>query len=152
MCSITLYIWNNHLVSKWSARYISLSAQENYLWFEERLLFLVLHNSLSAIWIWVYLIQGKSFSLLPQRCSVHCIYLLIFVDDILITGSSPGVVNHVIHQLSQKFSLKNFRSLFSWDRNFNNLTWNSFSSDLFPRWIYFKLIVVQHQYCRILLF
>ena len=35
------------------------------------------------------------------------IYILVYVDDILITGNYPTLFTHVINSLAEKFSLKN---------------------------------------------
>lgn len=38
-------------------------------------------------------------------------YILVYVDDILITGNYPNLVTHVINSLAYKFSLKNLGEL-----------------------------------------
>uniref|UniRef100_A0A803NI33 Reverse transcriptase Ty1/copia-type domain-containing protein n=1 Tax=Cannabis sativa TaxID=3483 RepID=A0A803NI33_CANSA len=45
-------------------------------------------------------------SLFINLSSQSCIYILIYVDDILITGSDNTQVSHLISALSNKFSLK----------------------------------------------
>lgn len=45
-------------------------------------------------------------SLFYRICGKEVTYLLIYVDDMLITGSSASAIRKVISQLSEKFSLK----------------------------------------------
>ena len=46
------------------------------------------------------------FSLFILRCPAVTIYLLVYVDDIIIIGNNPSVVQHFITLLSSPFSLK----------------------------------------------
>jgi len=39
------------------------------------------------------------------------IYIFIYVDDILITGSSASVINNIIHSLQTTFAVKDLGSL-----------------------------------------
>ena len=43
--------------------------------------------------------------------STHTTYILVYVGDILITGSNAGVVTTLIKQLDAKFSLKDLREI-----------------------------------------
>lgn len=52
------------------------------------------HNSLADTSAFIY-IHGASI-----------VYILVFVDDIIITGSSPKLLDGVIRVLSVRFSLK----------------------------------------------
>jgi histone deacetylase 1/2 len=45
-------------------------------------------------------------SLLVLHQQGACIYVLIYVDDILITGSAPHLIQDLIHKLNIKFALK----------------------------------------------
>lgn len=47
-------------------------------------------------------------SLLVYTHSAICIYILIYVDDIIITGSSSSAVQEVINKLVGVFALKQF--------------------------------------------
>ena len=39
------------------------------------------------------------------------LYFLVYVDDFIITGSDPSLVNNIIRQLDSKFSTKDLRML-----------------------------------------
>lgn len=43
--------------------------------------------------------------------SQHCTYVLVFVDDILITGSSKKVVSLLVKHLNMEFALKDLGDL-----------------------------------------
>ena len=45
-------------------------------------------------------------SLLIYKTTSHTVYLLVYVDDIIITGSSDQLIQHLTSQLNSKFSLK----------------------------------------------
>lgn len=71
-------------------------------WYSELHKFLVatgFYNSLSDTSLFI-LKQGKEF-----------VYLLVYVDDILITGTSPQLVQRVIDTLARKFSIKDMGNL-----------------------------------------
>lgn len=51
------------------------------------------------------------FSLFIQSTPHHTTYFLVYVDDILVTGSSPVEVQQVIASLSHTFAVKNLGSL-----------------------------------------
>lgn len=46
-----------------------------------------------------------------QKSDSHTVYLLVSVDDIIITGSSISLIQHLTSQLNSKFSLKQLCSL-----------------------------------------
>lgn len=50
-------------------------------------------------------------SLFILRQGAHIVYLLVYVDDIVITGSSTDLVNKVTNSLSLRFSLKDLGNL-----------------------------------------
>ena len=50
-------------------------------------------------------------SLFFRITSTHTTYILVYVGDILITGSNAGVVTTLIKQLDAKFSLKDLREI-----------------------------------------
>ena len=45
-------------------------------------------------------------SLLIYKTTSHTVYLLVYVDDIIITGSSDKLILHLTSQLNSKISLK----------------------------------------------
>jgi histone deacetylase 1/2 len=45
-------------------------------------------------------------SLLVHHQQGACTYVLIYVDDILVTGSAPHLITDLIHKLSIQFALK----------------------------------------------
>uniref|UniRef100_A0A2N9I9W7 Integrase catalytic domain-containing protein n=1 Tax=Fagus sylvatica TaxID=28930 RepID=A0A2N9I9W7_FAGSY len=55
----------------------------------------------------VFMTQPRGFvdSQLSKLCG-HTMYFLVYVDDLLITGSSTLLVHEIIHKLSKRFSLK----------------------------------------------
>ena len=65
-------------------------------------------------------------------------YLLVYVDDLVLTGNTPSFLTHVIHQLSIQFSLKDMGAL----HHFLGL-------DVIPTKT--GLFLSQHQYIRDLL-
>lgn len=52
------------------------------------------HNSTADTYVFIYLHES------------HVLYILVYVDDIIITGSSSSLVTACIHVLSSRFSLK----------------------------------------------
>jgi len=50
-------------------------------------------------------------SLFTLHTKSHCIYLLVYVDDIIITGSSKAVIQNLVSQLNSEFSLKDLGTL-----------------------------------------
>ena len=50
-------------------------------------------------------------SLFILKHNGHYVYFLVYVDDILITGSSPSMIQQVIDAVSHKFSIKDMGSL-----------------------------------------
>ncbi|KAL8153808.1 hypothetical protein V2J09_011568 [Rumex salicifolius] len=50
-------------------------------------------------------------SLFIHKTSAHVLFLLVYVDDIIITGSSLESVQHLIQNLSNRFSLKDTGNL-----------------------------------------
>lgn len=50
-------------------------------------------------------------SLFVLKTYTFVVILLVHVDDILITGSSLSLIQHVIHVLSKKFALKTLKNL-----------------------------------------
>jgi histone deacetylase 1/2 len=45
-------------------------------------------------------------SLLVHSQNGHCTYVLIYVDDILVTGSAPSLIQDVISKLNSHFAVK----------------------------------------------
>uniref|UniRef100_A0A803PSJ3 Reverse transcriptase Ty1/copia-type domain-containing protein n=1 Tax=Cannabis sativa TaxID=3483 RepID=A0A803PSJ3_CANSA len=65
----------------------------------------------------VYMVQPPDFvhsnypkhadqSLFIHKTSSHTLFLLVYVDDILVTGSCPSVISDLVHKLHNSFSLK----------------------------------------------
>ena len=50
-------------------------------------------------------------SLFTLHTRSYCIYLLVYVDDIIITGSSKSAIHDLVSQLNSKFSLKDLGTL-----------------------------------------
>jgi hypothetical protein len=50
-------------------------------------------------------------SLFILHTSQHTIFLLVYVDDIIITGSSANLIQQLIHKLNSEFSLKDLGKL-----------------------------------------
>lgn len=50
-------------------------------------------------------------SLFVRVSSDHIVLLMVYVDDIVITGSSTGEIDRVVHQLHTKFALKDIGQL-----------------------------------------
>ncbi|CAA7036579.1 unnamed protein product [Microthlaspi erraticum] len=50
-------------------------------------------------------------SLFTYHRGSHTLVLLLYVDDVLLTGSSPELVNTLIHELSTQFSMKNLGAI-----------------------------------------
>ena len=76
--------------------------QAPWAWYNELRRFLVLHdfqNSKSDSSLFIH--HGTNF----------CLYLLVYVDDIVVTGSSEHKVHDFISLLSNRFSLKDLGSL-----------------------------------------
>jgi len=46
-----------------------------------------------------------------QQASKHTTYVLVYVDDLIITGSDSDFITTFIHTLDQQFSLKDLGSL-----------------------------------------
>ncbi|WMV40073.1 hypothetical protein MTR67_033458 [Solanum verrucosum] len=51
-------------------------------------------------------------SLFVQQASKHTTYVLVYVDDLIITGSDSDFITTFIHILNQQFSLKDLGSLY----------------------------------------
>jgi hypothetical protein len=45
------------------------------------------------------------------RCSHDIAYLLLYVDDIVLTGSIPGLLQHIIGRLRDEFTVKDMGEL-----------------------------------------
>jgi len=45
-------------------------------------------------------------SLFILHTQAHCIFILVYVDDIIITGNSKLAIKNLVHQLNSEFSLK----------------------------------------------
>ena len=71
--------------------------QAPHAWYQELRSFLI---SLG------FIISHADTSLFILSRNSSIIYFLVYVDDLIITGSDPQVVNHIIHQLSSTFSTK----------------------------------------------
>ena len=50
-------------------------------------------------------------SLFVLRLQNHIVYLLVYVDDIIVTGSSDIMINNIINSLGQRFSIKDLGKL-----------------------------------------
>ncbi|KAJ4757139.1 hypothetical protein LUZ62_067514 [Rhynchospora pubera] len=50
-------------------------------------------------------------SLFIAKHQNHTLFILVYVDDILVTGSSPQMISTCVHQLQQKFAVKDLGSL-----------------------------------------
>lgn len=46
-----------------------------------------------------------------KRSAVGCVFLLVYIDDIIITSDSSSALNEVVHCLNQHFSLKDLGEL-----------------------------------------
>ena len=58
------------------------------------------------------LVEAKSdTSLFVYRRRMDTIYLLLYVDDIVLTASSPAILQHTIQALQQEFSMKDLGEL-----------------------------------------
>ncbi|PNX66393.1 chromodomain-helicase-DNA-binding protein 1-like, partial [Trifolium pratense] len=51
-------------------------------------------------------------SLFTFTASSQVLYLLVYVDDIILTGSSRDLILHIISQLNHRFSLKHLGDLY----------------------------------------
>ena len=65
-------------------------------------------------------------SLFIYRHDSHILYLLLYVDDIVLTGSHAAFITHFVDQLGQEFDVKDLGSL----RYFLGLEVNSHSEGL----------------------
>ena len=59
-----------------------------------------------------YYLSALSYSVLTRPslftlALIALLYFLVYVDDLIITGSDPSLVNNIIRQLDSKFSTKN---------------------------------------------
>ena len=46
-------------------------------------------------------------------------FLLVYVDDVLLTGNSPNIIQNIIYQLSQEFKLRDLgKFIISWEFGF----------------------------------
>ena len=50
-------------------------------------------------------------SLFVYNSATHCVYVLVYIDDIIIIGSNPQYLQHLITQLDKKFTLKDLGPL-----------------------------------------
>lgn len=67
----------------------------------------VWYNELKSALLDLNFTQSKSDpSLFIYHADGHIIYFLVYVDDLLIMGSSTSLVHSIIHKLSTRFSLK----------------------------------------------
>lgn len=65
------------------------------------------YNELKGALLELHFSQSKSdSSLFIYHAGGHTMYFLVYVDDLLITGSSTLLVHDIIHKLSKRFSLK----------------------------------------------
>ena len=58
-----------------------------------------------------FLKSESNNSLFIRHCSVATIYILVYVNDIMITGSNSAMVNKVISSLALTFSIKHLGTL-----------------------------------------
>ncbi|KAH9778852.1 hypothetical protein KPL71_007491 [Citrus sinensis] len=65
----------------------------------------------AALLSWGYKNSVSDTSLFHWRDNKEVIYVLVYVDDILITGSSQDLVNDLIKKLNESFALKELGSL-----------------------------------------
>jgi hypothetical protein len=54
---------------------------------------------------------GSDSSLLVYSHGAQAAYLLVYVDDIILTTSTPSLLNDVINKLRQAFAIKNLGAL-----------------------------------------
>ena len=66
-------------------------------WYQE------LHNFLLSLG---FVTSHVKSSLFVYSCGNALLYFLVYVDDLIITGSDPSLVNTIIRQLDSKFSTK----------------------------------------------
>jgi len=50
-------------------------------------------------------------SLFVYQCGSNTTYLLLYVDDIVLTASSPGFLRRIISALQQEFAMKDLGEL-----------------------------------------
>ncbi|KAK9048876.1 hypothetical protein SSX86_032155 [Deinandra increscens subsp. villosa] len=76
--------------------------QASRAWYEELKTYLLSQGFISTI---------SDSSLFIHTTGPSPLYVLVYVDDIIITGPSHNLIDHFIHSLSVKFSLKDLGSL-----------------------------------------
>ncbi|KAE8703917.1 hypothetical protein F3Y22_tig00110462pilonHSYRG00339 [Hibiscus syriacus] len=70
------------------------------------------HDKLKTSLIRLGFTESKADVSLFVRIDADCrIYILVYVDDIIITGDSSPSIDSIVHALSRDFSLKDLRSL-----------------------------------------
>jgi Reverse transcriptase (RNA-dependent DNA polymerase) len=92
---------NPHYVCKLNKALYGLK-QAPRAWFCKLKNFLLSHNFKST---------ESDHSLFVYKSSQQVIYLLVYVDDILITGNDSTAIEHLMHTLNTQFSIKNLGSL-----------------------------------------
>ncbi|XP_049373022.1 uncharacterized mitochondrial protein AtMg00810-like [Solanum verrucosum] len=58
-----------------------------------------------------FIMSESDASLFILKNLVANVYVLVYVDDILITGSHPSLIRHVINSLGSRFSMKDLSYL-----------------------------------------
>ncbi|KAL5825480.1 hypothetical protein ACOSQ3_021543 [Xanthoceras sorbifolium] len=64
------------------------------------------HKLKSALVEWRFVNSTTDVSLFIKKVGVKVVYVLIYVDDILITGNDPSLIHTTINFLISKFALK----------------------------------------------
>ncbi|KAL5824369.1 hypothetical protein ACOSQ3_020432 [Xanthoceras sorbifolium] len=64
------------------------------------------HKLKSALVEWRFVNSTSDVSLFIKKVGVKVVYVLIYVDDILITGNDPSLIHTTINFLNSKFALK----------------------------------------------
>ncbi|KAL5756289.1 hypothetical protein ACOSQ2_021035 [Xanthoceras sorbifolium] len=64
------------------------------------------HKLKSALVDWKFVNSTSDVSLFIKKVGVKVVYVLIYVDDILITGNDPSLIHTTVNFLNSKFALK----------------------------------------------
>ena len=89
-----------------------MSLKESYLWPETSSQSLV--SAFKAAITQLYFLQSKadpSLTNVIYSTDSHKCYLLVYVDDLVITGNNSTFINNVIQHLSNRFHLKDMGDL-----------------------------------------
>jgi hypothetical protein len=58
-----------------------------------------------------FIVSKADTSLFIYNKASVCVYLLVYVDDIIVTSSSPAAVNALLQDLGSEFALKDLGEL-----------------------------------------